>query len=184
MFVYYRFKNYLCHKRKAMKNYNTLLFLLFLFVGVTSKLSAQQGNGYSKCEFKFEYRVMQPEADYAFSVVFCKSTVNRFPSTSDTDKVLLLTIVKSVARKEVGKYEANYKIVSSVQDSLSKSSFDFTAVLNKVTKSEVTGPEVLNLNKLTMNMSYDMSYFLKVFDKQGKFFDSAVEVTEDDGWGW
>ncbi len=127
---------------------------------------------------------MQPEADYAFSVVFCKSAVNRFPSTSDTDKVLLVTMVKSVARKEVGKYEANYKIVSSVQDSLSKSSFDFTAVLNKVTKSEVTGPEVLNLNKLTMNMSYDMSYFLKVFDKQGKFFDSAVEVTEDDGWGW
>ncbi len=105
-----------------MKHHHTLLIFSFHLVSVMPKLSAQQVNCYSKGEFKFQYRVMQPEADYAFSVVFCKSAVNRFPSTSDTDKVLLLTMVKSVARKEVGNYEANYKIVSSVQDSLSKSS--------------------------------------------------------------
>jgi hypothetical protein len=169
-----------------MKNHNTLLFFLFLFVGVMPKLSAQQVNCYSKGEFKSTYKVTLSDITYDFTIVFCKSAVNRFAMANDTDKVLLLTVVKNVGdKKGIGRYEAKYKIVSSKEDNEGKDSFYFVAELLKATKTEITAPDALNVKKLTMYLEYDNdTHELLLQDKDGKYFFKTVEKIEDDNWGW
>ena len=169
-----------------MKKIKNVLMLCFMLLGITVDLSAQQLNCYTKGEYKSTFKVLKSEVTYNFTIKFCKAAISHFTTTSDTDKVLLLTIVKNVGdKKGIGKYEATYKIASSQEYKDEKESYLFIATLLKATKTEITAPDEIDSNKLTMYLTYNDDYnSLLLQDRNLNYFFKTAELLEDDGHGW
>jgi len=168
-----------------MKIITSIIFIVCSFA-LTSTITAQQINCYTKGEFKHSYKAPNTDASYDFSIEFCKTAVSRFATTHDSDKVVLLTIVKNTKEKKaIGTYQAIYKIVSVQEDKDTKDLFLFVADLVRATKAEIVTPDLLNLNKLTMYQSYERETFsLLLQDKTGKYFFRTAEIVDYDGYGW
>jgi len=164
----------------------TTVSLLFCIMAIRfSPISAQSLGCYGSTDFKTKYKIYNTDTTLDFTFTLCRAAVIDFEKISDSDKVVLMTILQNVGNKNnIGAYKSAYKIISVLQDIEDKNTYNFTAVLTKTIASEIKAPSLLNTKQISFALTYGEYLSLLIRDKSGKFFSTASEKIDDYEFGW